>query len=55
MEEAIVEGPSLEVLVAPASKLGLDAPMIEGSNAIDMDDVDFVYDRTRFCKYKAHR
>jgi hypothetical protein len=29
--------------------------VIEGSSAIDMDDADFIYDRTHFRKYKAYR
>jgi hypothetical protein len=43
MEEAVVDGP------------GPEAPMIEGSSATDTNDADFVYDRTRFHKYKAHQ
>jgi hypothetical protein len=55
MEEATAKGPSLEVPVAPVGELGPKAPMIKGSSAIDQDDTDLVYDRTRFHKYKAYR
>jgi hypothetical protein len=48
------KGTSPEVLVAPAGEPSSEALVIEGSNATDMDDADFVYDRTRFYKYKAH-
>jgi hypothetical protein len=46
MEEAVVEGPGLEVPVALASEPGPQALVIEGSSAIEMDDANFVYDRT---------
>jgi hypothetical protein len=58
MEEAAVGGPGLESLeapVAPAGKPGPEAPVIEGSSAIDTDGVDFIYDCIHFCKYKAYR
>jgi hypothetical protein len=45
MEEAAAKGPITEVPVAPTSKPGPKAPMIEGSSATDTNDVDFVYDR----------
>jgi hypothetical protein len=37
--------------MAPTGEPGLE---IEGRSATDMDDTDFVYDHTRFLKYKAH-
>jgi hypothetical protein len=58
IEEAMASGlcpESLEALVAPTSKLGPEAQVIEGSNVIDMYDADFVYDHTHFCKYKAYQ
>jgi hypothetical protein len=53
MEEATVEGPDLEVLVALVGELGPKAPVIEGSSAINTDDAKLVYDCTHFRKYKA--
>jgi hypothetical protein len=46
MEEAVVEGLGHEVPIAPAGEPSLEAPVIEGSSATNMDDADFVYDRT---------
>ena len=44
-----------EATTAPAGRPDLEAPVIKGSSAKDSDDADFVYDRTRFRKYKAFR
>ena len=61
MDEAVAApigepGPeSSEVPAASVGGLGLEAPVIEGSNATDLNDTDFVYDCTRLCKYKAYR
>jgi hypothetical protein len=55
MEEATVEGPDLEVLVAPVGELGPEALVIEGNSAINTDDAKLVYDRTHFRKYKAYQ
>jgi hypothetical protein len=60
MEEAaaaLMGGPCLEsskALAALVGKPGPEALAIKGSSATDMDDADFVYNRTRLCKYKAH-
>jgi hypothetical protein len=40
---------SLESLVAPTGKLGPEALVIEGSSVTDIDDTNFIYDRTYFC------
>jgi hypothetical protein len=32
-----------------------EGSVIESSNAMDSNDDDFIYDRKRFHKYKAHR
>jgi hypothetical protein len=55
MEEAAAEGPSPEVRIALVGGPGPEAPVADGSNAIDLDDADLVYDHTRFRKYKAYR
>jgi hypothetical protein len=55
MEEAAVEGLGPEVPVGSTGEPGPEASVVEGSNAIDTDDTDFVYNHTRFCKYKAYR
>jgi hypothetical protein len=55
MEEVAVEGPGLEVPVAPVGKPSPETLVIEGSNATDQDDADLVYDRTYFHKYKAYQ
>jgi hypothetical protein len=41
-------------LVTPAGEQGLEASVIKGSSATDKNDINFVYDRTRFCKYKLY-
>jgi hypothetical protein len=33
-----------EAAAAPADKLGLEAPVIKGSSAMDSDNADFIYD-----------
>jgi hypothetical protein len=55
MEEAATEGPGPEVLVAPVGGPGPEAPVVDSSSATDLDDVNLVYDHTRFRKYKAYR
>jgi hypothetical protein len=45
MEEAAIEGPIIEVPVAPTSEPGPKTPVIEGSSATYTNDVDFIYDR----------
>jgi hypothetical protein len=55
MEEAAVEGPGPEVLVASVGGPGPEAPVADGSNATDTYDADLVYDHIRFRKYKAYR
>jgi hypothetical protein len=54
MEEAAAKGPSPKVPVALVGGPGPKALVIEGSNAINTDDADLVYNHTRFCKYKAY-
>jgi hypothetical protein len=56
MEKAVASGPGPEssvALVASAGKSGPEAPVKEGSNATDMDDANFLYDRAHFLKYKV--
>jgi hypothetical protein len=54
MEKAAAKGLDLEVPAALASGLGPEAPVLDGSSAIDTDDNDLVYDHTHFHKYKAY-
>jgi hypothetical protein len=59
MEEAVsalMGGPSLEGSEAPVASIGvpgLKALVIEGSSATNIDEIDFLYDRTHFRKYKS--
>jgi hypothetical protein len=53
-EEAAAEGPNPEVPIAPVDGPGPEALVANGSSAIDSDDVDLVYDHTRFRKYKVY-
>jgi hypothetical protein len=46
MEEAAAKGPGPEVPVASVGEPGLEASVIEGSNATNIDNVDFVFDHT---------
>jgi hypothetical protein len=52
--ESRIDVEAKEVTAASVGRLGPEGPIIEGSSATDSDDDDFVYDRERFCKYKAH-
>jgi hypothetical protein len=43
-----------EGVADPAGEPSPEAPVIKGSSATDLDDVDFVYNHTHFHKYKAY-